>query len=339
MKKLLILLLAFMLSACTMPQKTDSTLEVHFLDVGQADSTLVLCGGEALLIDGGNSADSSFIYSYLQRNGIKFIDYIIATHPHEDHIGGIMGALSLADAGVCYSSVSDSEEPLFARLKDKLGTVGAELIVPSVGDSFSLGDASVTFLGPAEENDDENESSLVCRLDYGDTSFLFMGDAGEKSEKAMLGKDLLEKCTVLKVGHHGSSGSSCYEFLRTVSPDYAVISTENNSRYGHPHESTLSRLLDCGARVFRTDKNGSVIFRSDGVVMTVSPEKDRALSDETEAQTSLPEDAAYIGNLRSKKYHLSSCRSLPNENNRVYFYSLEEAINAEFSPCGSCIKQ
>ncbi len=331
-----LLVLLFTLSACFETDKSSGGgLEVHFIDVGQADCALVLCDGEAMLIDGGNVADSSLVYSYLRDNGVSYLNYIIASHPHEDHIGGIAGALVRAKAGICFSPVADDDSLLFAELKDRLAKVGAELTVASAGDSFKLGDAKITFLAPVELTDDKNENSLVCRLVYGDISFLFTGDAGTTSEKLMLKSGRELESTVLKVGHHGSGGSTCYEFLRAVNPTYAVISVEANSRYGHPDENTLSRLSDAGAAIYRTDKNGTVIFRTDGAELTVNVGKGSTAQIRAEAENADGE-AMYIGNISSEKYHLPTCASLPAEQNRIYFYSLEEAIASGFSPCGSC---
>lgn len=333
MKRLFSLLLTvcmlFSLTACQAPPpEGGGELEVHFLDVGQADCALIMCDGESMLIDGGNTADSSLLYSYLQKEEIDYLSCIIATHPHEDHIGGLPGALSYAGCGECFSPVTEYDSRCFQKLKDKLTAMDAPITVPSPGDGFDLGGAHITFLGPKEITDDQNENSIVCRLDYGDVSFLFTGDAGRQSEKQMLEDGLSLEADVLKVGHHGSSGSSCYEFLRAVNPHYAVISTEDNSRYGHPHEETLSRLKDCGAEIYRTDKHGTIVFCSDGSVLTVSSQKTEQAEDTGSAM--------YIGNLSSEIYHRPTCPHLPAERNRIYFYTLEDAINSGYSPCGAC---
>lgn len=347
MKRLLslILLLAVILTACYMPTESklpskltdgETGLEVHFIDVGQADCALVICDGKAMLIDGGNVDDSSLLYSYLRDIGVSYLDYVIASHPHEDHIGGIPGALTFAGAGECFSPMAEADSDFFDKLTQKLREKDIPLTVPSAGDSFSLGGASVTFLGPEEITDDYNEDSLVCRLVYHDVSFLFTGDAGEQSEKRMLDSGYDLSSTVLKVGHHGSRDSSCYQFLRAVAPTYAVISVASNSEYGHPHAEALSRLYDSGAVIYRTDRNGTVVFRSDGYALSVNAEK----GDATEAadKTGPDETAApiYIGNLSSHVYHSTKCTSLPSEQNRVYFYSLEEALNSGFRPHAGC---
>lgn len=341
MKKLLSILVSLLLvfSFCSCTDNTlsadPSMMEVHFLDVGQADSTLVLCGDEALLIDGGNNADSSFIYSYLRDHNVDNLEYIIATHPHEDHIGGLMGALSYTNADIVYSCTDNSNNSYFVRLNEKLKERGIPLVVPEIGTELNLGKAKVTFLGPARYTNDENDNSLCFRIDYGDISFLFTGDASYSAEKRLIENKANLSSTVLHVGHHGSGSSSCYEFLREVNMDYAVISVEKNSGYGHPDEGTLSRLLDAGADVYRTDEHGTVIFKTDGKSMIITPEKDAPVSHAHETAAD-PENCMYIGNLKSEKYHRKECRSLPNEENRVYFATLEDAIKSGFSPCGNC---
>ncbi|MCH5187664.1 MAG: MBL fold metallo-hydrolase [Oscillospiraceae bacterium] len=351
MKRLLsiIILLAVLMTACYfMPPESKlpaeltgygTGLEVHFIDVGQADCALVICEGRAMLIDGGNYTDSSLIYSYLRDMGIRYLDCVIATHPHEDHIGGISGALCFADAGECFSPMAETDNSFFDKLTRKLDEKGIPLTVPSPGDGFSLGGASVTFLGPMEITNDDNDNSLVLRLVYHDVSFLFTGDAGEKAEKRILDSGRSIESTVLKVGHHGSRDSSSYQFLRAVNPAYAVISVEDNSRHGHPHEETLSRLYDSGAAVYRTDKNGTVVFRSDGYALIVNAEKGdatEAAADSAETDPAETAEPMYIGNISSQVYHRPNCHSLPSEQNRVYLYSLEEAVNSGFHPCGYC---
>ncbi len=347
-KRILSLLLAllslFSLAACggllegeDQADTVSGQLEVHFLDVGQADSALLLCDGESLLIDGGNSEDSSLLYSYLRNRGVKRLDYIIATHPHEDHVGGIAGALSyVREVGTAYSPVAEDENYFFKRMTSKLREFGVGLTVPAVGDSFRLGGAKVTFLGPVELTDDVNQNSLVCRVDYGEVSFLFTGDAEKPAEKMMLDAGENLSATVLKVGHHGSSNSTCYEFLRAVNPLYSVISCERNNDYGHPDDRLLSRLNDAGTNILRTDRNGHIVFTTDGSLLSVETEKEASSAVSAGEAEEGGEPYMYVGNVSSKKYHRPDCSGLPLEKNRVYFYSLEEAIGARFTPCGLC---
>ncbi len=338
---LLALLCLFVSSACGPVSETapdSGNMEVHFIDVGQADSALLLCGGESLLIDGGNSGDSSLLYSYLRDHGVKRLDYIIATHPHEDHVGGITGALSyVSSVGEAFSPVAGDENYYFNRMVRRLEEMGVGLTVPEVGDSFEVGGARVTFLGPLELYDDMNQNSLVCRVDYGEISFLFTGDAERPAEELMLDGGAELGATVLKVGHHGSSRSTTYRFLREVAPAYAVISCEKNNSYGHPDDKLLSRLRDADVTVCRTDRNGHIVFTTDGAALSVAVQKGSVGTGSTILQEAPAEgEPMYVGNVSSKKYHRTTCSYLPSEKNSVYFYSLEEALGSGFDPCGMC---
>ena len=222
---------------------TEGGLTIHFIDVGQADAAVVMCGGETLMIDGGNAADSSLIYAYLTRTlGLTHIDYMIATHPHEDHIGGLPGALNACTVGTVYSPVAEHDTQIFETLKTQAAKQGVGLTVPAVGSKFTVGTATVQFISPAKQFEDTNDWSLVVRIVYGDTSFLFTGDAGWDAEHEMVNSGYNLSANVLKVGHHGSDSSSSYVFLREVMPEYAIISVGEGNSYGHPTQAALSRL-------------------------------------------------------------------------------------------------
>ena len=244
-------------------------LRVLFIDVGQADAALVTCGGESLLIDGGNVADSSTVYTILEKNGVTHLDYIVCTHAHEDHVGGLSGALEACTAGTVYCPVTDYDSKAFRNFSDRVAEQNCELTVPKAGETFALGAAEVEILACDPEAEDTNNTSIVLRLAYGETSFLFMADAETPVERELLdaGTDL--SATVLKVGHHGSGTSTSYRFLNEVMPAYAVISVGKDNSYGHPDEAVLSRLEDAGARILRTDELGDILFVSDGRTVTL----------------------------------------------------------------------
>ena len=276
MKKILYLLLLMLLmftAGCGTVASAENLI-VYFLDVGQADAAILQCGDDVMMIDGGESSDSSLIYSYLTKTlGITHIDYMIATHPHADHIGGLSGALNACSVGVVYSPVTSYDSKQFSSLVKYTQKQGRDLTVPEVGDSFSFGDAQVQFISPSQKYSNTNDSSIVVRIVHGINTFLFAGDAEWEAEHDMVDSGYDLSATVLKVGHHGSDTSSSYVFLREVMPKYAVISCGKGNSYGHPTEAVLSRLRDVGAQVFRTDMQGDVVFVSDGSALSFGTEK------------------------------------------------------------------
>lgn len=333
MKKIILLLIVLICFAgCTekSPEPEYAGIEVHFIDVGQADAALVLCDGEAMMIDGGNVDDSRLIYSYLKKNSVKTLDYMIATHPHEDHIGGLSGALSFAKVETVYSSTTDSPSETFRIFAEQVERNGAEIKVPEIGEAFTLGDATVEIIG-VNSVDETNNSSIVMKITYGDTAFLFTGDAERDAEQVILksGADL--NSTVLKVGHHGSYAATSYPFLREVMPQYAVISVGAGNDYGHPHDEALSRLRDADVEVYRTDEKGTIVCKSDGKSVVFNFEKDVGLKNET--------DCDYILNVNSKKIHLPTCPNasdISDKNREYYIGEKSDLISDGYSACGAC---
>lgn len=249
-------------------------LTIHFLDVGQGDAAIIQCDGEAMMIDGGPSAASSFVYSYL-RNTLKLtlLDYMIATHPHEDHIGGLAGALNAVPVDLILSPITNGDTPPFQALKKYADLQGTPIVVPYEGDQFRLGDAMVYVLHCWPDAWSINDMSIVVRIVYGDTSFMFTGDAEYMSEYMMIDSGMDLKSDVLKVGHHGSSSSSTAEFLQAVSPEYAVISCGKDNDYKHPRPEPLETLKGMQIELFRTDMQGTIICHSDGQSITFETEK------------------------------------------------------------------
>ena len=213
---------------------------------------------------------------------------------------------------------------------------GISVTVPQAGDTFAFSDASVEFLGPVVDyGDDPNEGSLVARVRYGETSFLFTGDMGFEAEDDMLAAGVDVSATVLKVAHHGSAGSSSTEFLQAVHPQYAVISVGADNDYGHPTEAALNRLAACGIPVYRTDLLGEIIAVSDGKTVTMTTASSEAPSADAASQPT--GSYGYVGNSSSKVVHLASCGKLPGESNRVYFASLDEALAAGYRKHAACL--
>ena len=246
--------------------EVEGELVVRFINVYQGDCALLSCNGHHVIIDGGPRDASSKVYSIVSDIGIKKLDAMIATHPDADHIGGLAAALNAASCKVCYCSESESDGELytFTTLLKTLAKKGCPVVVPQPGDSFSFGGATVTFVGPVQRLENENDNSLVCRVDFGKTSFLFTGDMEHAGEDALVGAKANLAADVLKVAHHGSSSSSTPAFLKAVHPKYAVISVGSKNDYGHPTARTLDRLDQVGAKIYRTDLDGSIIMKSDG---------------------------------------------------------------------------
>ncbi len=256
--------------------KPSGKLEVHFIDVGQGDASLVISDGETMLIDGGNPGDSNLIYTYLKKHGIKHIDYLVNTHPHADHVGGLAGALNFATVGKAFSSETSYDSKAFESFVKYLNEQNLSISIPKAGDKFKLGGATVQVLSGRKKFNDTNNDSIVLKVTYGNTSFLFTGDAEREAEEALVNSGANLSSTVLHVGHHGSDTSTSYPFLREVMPKYAVISVGKNNSYGHPTEGVLSKLRDADAKVLRTDMQGDIIFTSDGssVSFTTARNKD-----------------------------------------------------------------
>lgn len=248
-----------------------STFEIHFFDVGEADSALIECDGHYMLIDGGNPGSSSFLYSYLQKHGIDYLDYIVCSHAHSDHVGGLAGALNYASVGAAYAPVTEYDSRAFNSFVKYLNEQGKEVTVPSPGDSIMLGVAEITFIGPVDISLAEinhNNASIILRIKYGSTSFLFTGDAEIEEELSVIGTNAELQSTLLKVGHHGSYTSSSEVFIAAVNPDYAIVSVGKDNEYGHPHDVALDRISRYCPSVYRTDLLGEIVCYSDGVELT-----------------------------------------------------------------------
>jgi len=244
-------------------------LKVHFIDVGQADCILIQQGNANMLIDAGNNEDSQTIKNYLDINGITVLDVIIGTHTHEDHIGSLNMILNTFPVGKIYFPKQTTTTKTFKDFVTAVKDNNLSLTAPTVGDSFSIGDATVTILAPnGTKYDDANDYSIVTKITFGDTSFLLTGDAEAASEKEMLASGVDLSATVLKVGHHGSKTSSSEKFINKVDPKYAVISVGADNSYNHPANETMQRLEANGIPVYRTDENGTIVASSDGTNVT-----------------------------------------------------------------------
>lgn len=243
----------------------DYKLKVYFIDVGQADSILIDDDNKYMLIDAGNNADGPKLVSYFKELGITKFEAIVGTHPHEDHIGGMDDIIKNFDIEKVYMPEVITTTKTFEDVLDAIDSKKISFNVPNIGDITKLNNSSIEVLSTGNDEKNLNDSSIVLKLKYGTTSFLFMGDASSKTESTLLNKDI--KSDVLKVGHHGSKYSSSLSFLKKVNPTYAVISVGEGNTYDHPHKEILDRLSNNDIKVYRTDLLGTVIFMSNGTLI------------------------------------------------------------------------
>lgn len=336
--------------------KDGAKLNVHYIDVGQGDSEfLELPNGQTMLIDAGNPENGSQIVTYIKGLGHSKIDYLIATHPHADHIGGMAEVVNKLGIGKVYMPKASSNTKTFEDLLTAIQNKGLKINTAKSGVSmFKTGNLSADIIAPVNiTGDDLNQYSAVIMLTYGDNKFLFTGDAGNESE-GQITADV--KADVLKVGHHGSDTSTSESFLKKVAPKYAVIEVGKDNSYGHPTAATLAKLEKIGATIYRTDKDGTIIFTSDAKTITVNKKsssiKEQAPPSSAPAVAAAPQQPApaekkpevtapatnnksvtvYITKT-GEKYHTGGCRYLKKSKIAI---SLEDAQAQGYGPCSVC---
>lgn len=246
-------------------KSTAKEMAVHFMDVGQGLSILVQSGGKNLVYDGGDKETSSYVVSYLKKQKVESIDYLISSHYDSDHLAGLIGCVNAFDVKNVIGSDYEHNSKLYRSFMDAVSAQELTVQHPKVGTEFSFGTGDFTILSPeTTDEDNSNDNSVAIKLDNGDNSFIFTGDAEHGSESDMCALDVTLDCDVLVPGHHGSATATSWEFLKETVPEYAVISCGEENQYGHPDKDTMDKLQNMDIEVFRTDKQGTVIAVSDG---------------------------------------------------------------------------
>lgn len=244
-------------------KSSSGTLNVHFIDVEQGDSILIQDGSHFMLVDAGENDQGDRVVDYLKSQGVVSLDYVIGTHPHSDHIGGLDDVLEAFPVETVIMPPVEHTTATFEDVLDAVADQGLKITKPVPGDTYELGQSRFTVLGPAGDYADElNDWSVGIRLTDGNHSFVMCGDAEAEAEEDMARSGLTLSADVLKSGHHGSRTSSSPEFLKAVSPSWAVISCGEGNSYGHPHEETLKKYAEYGIQVLRTDEKGTITASS-----------------------------------------------------------------------------
>ena len=257
--------------ATSTSSEVTGNLTVDFIDVGQADSILITNNNESMLIDAGNNEDGEDVVKYLENKGIKKLNYVVCTHLHEDHIGGLDDVINsdIQIENILMPKITTTTKT-FEDVLDAIENKGLTVEAPSKGYEFKIGEANCKVMTDSIiDKDNLNISSIVIRLTFGNNSFLFMGDSEEENEKTIS----WPKTDVLKVGHHGSNTSSSEKFLNEVSPKYAVIMAGEGNSYGLPKDEIVKRIESLGTTIYRTDKNGTIEMISDGNEIKITTEK------------------------------------------------------------------
>lgn len=282
MKRLVLLFFVLLLTGCTQvtqPIEKSGTgvdvsgneMLVHFIDVGQGDSIFIQApSGSTMLIDGGVKGAGETIVAYLKEQGVTELDYVVATHPDADHIGGLISVLNsisiknFIDSGKIHTS--QTFEEMLTLINDK----NIPYIVPKTGDTIALDpELTVDVLGANAGASDNNDASIVLRVAYGDISFLLMGDAGIKMEKEILAITDVQ-ATILKAGHHGSNTSSSKAFIDAVYPQATILSYGQDNKYGHPHAEVIEHLQAVGSEIYSTVEAGTVVVKTDGITYEIA---------------------------------------------------------------------
>lgn len=339
--------------------ESKENLEVHFIDVGQGDATLIRQGEHAMLIDAGDNSKGTAVQAYLQMQNIEKLDYVIGTHPDSDHIGGLDVILYKFEWDTVMMPDVDKDTRTYEDVIKVIQDKNRQVTVPKAGETYSLGMAEFTIVCPQKNDygDNSNNYSIGLRLEFGENHFLFTGDAEEEAEQDMLASGMDLSADVFKAAHHGSDTANTEDFLETVDPDAVVISCGVENSYGHPRAAVMNQLRQMGVEVYRTDEQGTIVVYSDGenIIWNCSASEswkagEPTVSDAGQETSQLQEElqkepgqevdnAAYVLNTNTGKFHKPSCSSVEqiSEKNREYTNKTrEEMIEAGYEPCKRC---
>lgn len=323
---------------------TTSNAYVHFIDTGNSDSILIEDNGEFMLIDGGDTDDDELVNNYLKSAGVTKLKYVLATHPHADHIGALDTVIKNFDVETLLlgsgTATTKTYESMILSAKEK----GLKFTKPKDGEVYTLGEGILKFYNSNNDGDSNlNNASVITLYSHGEDDFLFTGDAEKEVE--LLYKDIIGDIEVLKVGHHGSSSSSSIEFLKATTPEYAVILTGENS-YGHPHKEVMENLEDLGIEVFRSDESGDIVATSTGDGITFNTNSDSYTANGS--SSSYEEEEVHEDNHdhehdivyftpNGKSYHATKDCSALSRSKTILEGTLEEAIEqGKDDPCDFC---